>query len=548
MNLIEQLHNAFSSYLVKAFGINPQQAAACTFTLNVDETRQQFGDISTNAAMLLAKELNRAPRDIAQEIATNFSHKHIQKLEPAGPGFLNIFLSINALQILTKELVSQHADFFKTDGKKEKINIEFVSANPTGPLHFGHGRGGIIGDVLGNVLKFLGNQVTEEFYINDAGAQIAKLGNSLKIRCEQLAGKDAQLPEDAYHGEYLVELAQECINEHGTDVINKPESFFAAYGKEHLLARIKHTLARFGIVFDTYFSEKTLHEQGLITQALELLNKRGYLYEQDGALWFKSTEFGDDKDRVVRKASGELTYVAADIAYLKNKIDRGFNRLIMILGHDHHSYVTRLHAVQQALGYGNYRFDIILYQLVKIKESGQQMRMSKRTGRMVTLDDVVETVGTDVARFFYLNRKSDAQLEFDIDLALKKTEENPVYYVQYAYVRTKSILSKAMEYTALEHISEADRAHIGTEEGLLIKKIVSLKELLATIAEQYNTHALTYFAIELATLFHKYYSKNRVIDPEQVSTSRARLLLVRQVRDTFELILDLLELSKPDRM
>jgi arginyl-tRNA synthetase len=331
-------------------------------------------------------------------------------------------------------------------------------------------------------------------------------------------------------------------------VLTKPHEFFAEYAKKHLLERIKHTLKKFGITFDNYFSEKTLHDQGLIVDALEIINKNGYLFEQDGALWLKSTAFGDDKDRVVRKASGELTYVAADIAYLKNKIDRGFNRLIMILGHDHHSYVVRLHAVQQALGLTQYPFDIILYQLVKIKEGDQQVRMSKRAGNMVTLDDVIDTVGTDVARFFYLNRKADAQLDFDLDLALTKTEENPVYYLQYAYVRTKSILSKATEFAELENINIEDSLHIGPEESLLIKKMTSLKTLLADIGTQYNTHSLTYFALELANLFHKYYSHHRVIDPENIPKSRSRLLLVREIRNTFELILNLLELTKPDRM
>ncbi|HRN77954.1 MAG TPA: arginine--tRNA ligase [Candidatus Dependentiae bacterium] len=548
-NVIEKLHHAFNDYLITTFGINSTRAQACEFTLNVDEARQQFGDISSNAAMLLAKELKRAPRDLAQEIAQNFSHPYIQKIEPAGPGFLNIFLSVEALRTLTKELAEQGIEFFKTiPAKPQHINVEFVSANPTGPLHFGHGRGGIIGDVLSNVLRFLGNQVTAEFYINDAGSQIDKLGNAFKIRCMQVAGQDVQLPEDAYHGEYLVELAKECIKTHGAQVLEKPDAFFAEYAKTHLLERIKYTLNKFGITFDNYFSEKTLHEQGLITEALEIVKKNGYLYEQDGALWLQSTAFGDDKDRVVRKASGELTYVAADIAYLKNKIDRGANRLIMTLGHDHHSYVVRLHAVQQALGLGQYPLDIILYQLVKINEGGEQVRMSKRAGKMVTLDDVIDAVGSDVARFFFLNRKADAQLDFDLNLALTKSEENPVYYLQYAYVRTKSILGKAAELTDLETIGPKDSQYIGQEESLLIKKMVSLKTLLVDIGQQYNTHTLTYFALELANLFHKYYSQHRVIDPDNINKSRARLLLVKEIRNTFELILDLLELSKPDRM
>lgn len=551
MNLIKQLHHNFCIYLTDTFSITPEQARACTFTLNVDEAKEAFGDISTNAAMILAKQLKRNPIEIAKTITSEFIHAYIAKIEPAGPGFLNIFLTIPALQHIMHELVTNKENFFKPSNLNPvyNVNIEFVSANPTGPLHFGHGRGGIIGDVLGNILRFLGHKVAKEFYINDAGSQIAKLGMSLRIRCQQAAGMaHLELPEEAYHGEYLVEVAQECLADFGPEVLDKPNEFFSDYAKAKLLERIKRTLTNFGIHYDVWFSEKSLHDQGLITEALEIINKNGHLYEHEGALWLRSTTFGDDKDRVVRKASGELTYVAADVAYLKNKIDRGFNKLIMTLGHDHHSYVVRLHAVQQALGLGQYPLDIILYQLVKIKEGDQQVRMSKRAGNMVTLDDVIETVGTDVARFFYLNRKADAQLEFDLELALKKTEENPVYYVQYAYVRTKSILAKAAQEPALQNPNQEDIAHISQAEALLIKKIVSLKTLLADITHHHQTHLLTYFAIELATVFHRYYSKNRVIELENTATSRARVLMITQLQETFAMILTLIGISKPERM
>ncbi len=551
MNLIEQLHHNFCIYLTDTFGISSEQARACAFTLNVDETKEAFGDISTNAAMLLAKQLKRNPIEIAKTITTQFTHAYITKIEPAGPGFLNIFLTVAAFQQIMQDLVTHKETFFKPSNLDpvQNINIEFVSANPTGPLHFGHGRGGIIGDVLGNILRFLGHRVTKEFYINDAGSQIAKLGMSLRIRCQQATGlHHLELPEEAYHGEYLVEVAQQCLAEYGPEVLDKPNTFFSDYAKAQLLERIKSTLAHFGIQFDVWFSEKSLHDQGLITEALEIINKNGHLYEHEGALWLRSTTFGDDKDRVVRKASGELTYVAADIAYLKNKIDRGFTKLLMTLGHDHHSYVVRLHAVQQALGLEQYPFDIILYQLVKIKEGDQQVRMSKRSGNMVTLDDVLDTVGTDVARFFYLNRKADAQLEFDLELALKKTEENPLYYVQYAYVRTKSILAKAAQEPALQNLTQEDIAHIGQAEAMLLKKIVSLKTLLADISHHHQTHLLTYFALELATVFHRYYSKNRVIELEHPATSRARLLIITQLQETFAMILTLIGISKPERM
>ncbi|MDZ4151994.1 arginine--tRNA ligase, partial [Methylicorpusculum sp.] len=316
----------------------------------------------------LAIEKTINPRHIAQEIAASFTHPHVAKIEVAGPGFLNFFLTSKTWGILAFELFTNTENFFKlpADTPKKHYSIEFVSANPTGPLHLGHGRGGIIGDVLGNVLRFLGHQVVKEFYVNDAGAQIEKLGRSLKIRCQQAAGQEIALPEEAYHGEYLLELAKQLLHEHGPAVLEKPETFFQEYGKKELLEKIKETLSLYGITFDVWFSEKTLHESGAIESALQELQKKGYLYEKEGAIWFASTQFGDDKDRVVRKASGELTYAAADIAYLKNKVDRGAQHLIMTLGHDHHSYETRLHCIRTALGISA-PLDIILYQLVKMK-------------------------------------------------------------------------------------------------------------------------------------------------------------------------------------
>jgi arginyl-tRNA synthetase len=549
MTIIEEIKQAFFSHLITNYGFDHATADRGSFSLNTDENKQQFGDLSSNAALALSKQLGKNPRELAQEIATAFKHPHVGKIEIAGPGFLNFFLTPKTWHILAFQLGTDKQDFFKlpVQEPKKTYSVEFVSANPTGPLHLGTGRGGIIGDVLGNILRFVGHTVIKEYYINDAGTQIEKLGRSLKIRCQQVAGQDMPLPEDAYQGEYLLELAKKLMHEQGTEVLEKPLSFFEQYGKEQMLVTIKDTAARFGITFDVWFSEKSLHESGAIEKALEELQKNGYLYEKEGATWFRSTHFGDDKDRVVRKASGELTYVAADIAYLKNKVDRGTQHLIMVLGHDHHSYAIRLEGIRQALGIAA-PLDVILYQLVKMKASGQLVRMSKRTGNIVTLLDVIETVGTDVARFFYLNRKADAQLEFDLDLALKKTEENPVYYAQYAYVRTGSILEKAAQEPDLAHITIADCAHMGSTEALLIKKMVDLKNLLETITHNHQTHLLTYYVLELAQTFHGYYSKNRVIDMAHVPQSRARLLLIQLVRETLGTTLELLGIFRPEKM
>lgn len=550
MNIIEKIEHAFSSFIASTFNLDPASLQQGLFALNTDEQKQQFGHINSNVAMVLAKQLGQNPRQVAQQIISGFSHEMIEKSEIAGPGFLNFFLKPEAFKILAHEIASHKEDFFKLSAQAPKYtyNVEFVSANPTGPLHLGHGRGGIIGDVLSNVLSFIGHKVTREFYINDAGAQIQKLGMSFHIRCQQALGVDAQLPEQAYHGEYLSELALKCIEEHGAKVLEQPNAFFAQYAKEHLLAAIKETLKAYGITFDVWFSEKTLHTDGSINAVLEILRSKDFLYEADGALWFKSTLFGDDKDRVVRKADGELTYVAADIAYMKNKIDRGTDKLIMILGHDHHSYVTRLQALLKALNLGPATLEVILYQLVKMKASGQLVKMSKRAGNIVTLVDVIETVGTDVARFFYLNRKADAQLEFDLDLALKKNEENPVFYVQYAYVRTGSIINKAAEVAELANIAISDSAAITQAETLLLLKIASLKNMLENISSNYHTHLLTYYVLELAQTFHGYYAKNRVIELGNIEQSRGRLFMVGLVRQTIETVLKLLEISRPEKM
>ena len=548
MNLITSLHDTFLTYLTNTLGVSPTVAKTVSFELNTDDQKQQFGDLTSNAALVLSKEFKRNPQEIAQEIAANFTNPVIEKLEVAGPGFLNIFLTKEAFAQLAQELFEQKQTFFKPSKSRDaKINIEFVSANPTGPLHFGHGRGGIIGDILANVLTFLGNTVTKEFYINDAGLQIQKLGQSLKIRYQQVAGMDSSIAEDAYHGSYLIDLANELYTEHGKRLLDQPDEFFTSYASTELLERIKQTLDDYGITFDEWFSEQTLH-RGAIEQILAILQQKGHLYEKDGALWFASTKFGDDKDRVVKKQSGALTYAAADMAYMQDKINRGHDQLIYILGQDHHSYATRLHSMRKALGLEKHPLDVILFQLVSMKEQGEQVRMSKRKGKIVTLQDVIDTVGPDVARFFYLNRKADAQLEFDLDLALTQTDENPVFYIQYAYVRTRGILQKANEEKALQVITAQDLTHLSEGDTLLIKQIVLLKEMLETIEYNHQTHLLAYYTYELAQCFNRYYNKNKVISLQDIPLSRARLALTHIVRNTLGLCLDLLGISKPERM
>lgn len=544
---IDPLKHSFFELLQKLFSISLENCNTISFTLNTDEKKAQFGDISTNAPLIIAKLIGKNPREIATTLTSTFTHPSIAKMEIAGPGFLNIFLTDAAFMQFAYDLFNKKDLFFQKENPQGIYNIEFVSANPTGPLHIGHGRGGIIGDVLARVLKFVGHTVTKEHYINDAGVQIEKLGNSLKIRCQQALGNHAELPEDGYQGEYLKDLATGCIQKHGKEVIEQDNAFFTQYGYTHLLALLQKTLANYNITFDVWFSERVLHPHKIIA-ALDLLNKRKFLYKKDDAEWFRSTDFGDDKDRVLKKADGSVTYAAADAAYLLDKIQRKFDHLIFVLGQDHHSYPRRLEGLKQALGYENISLECIIYQLVSVKEDGEQVRLSKRAGRIIGLGDIIDMVGSDVARFFYLNRKADAHLEFDIDLALSQSDENPVYYLQYAYVRALSILKKAQELPELHNITAQDAINFNSHEHLLLKKMVELKELLYNISHNYQVHLIAYYLLDLAHAFHNYYHHNRVIEPENISQSRTRLLMIRLIHEMFDRCLGLMGLSKPESM
>lgn len=554
MNSIAQIQQAFISRVVALFSLSAEQQRHVAVEINDDPKKQAFGDLSTNVALLIAKQLGEQPRGVAQKIIQEFTHPAIARAEIAGPGFINFFLTPAAMAALAREVFAENDAFFALEPSvpRASYNVEFVSANPTGPLHLGHGRNGILGDVYSNVLRFLGHTVIKEFYINDAGAQMQKLGTCLMIRCQQQMGVPAEIPEDGYQGEYLVDLAQQLIA--GDKAVVETQigahniEFFTLYARDQLLAQQKKTLDAYGIRFDVWFSEKMLHIDGAVEQALIYLEQKNYTYVEEGALWFKSTAFGDDKDRVLKRGNGEVTYMAADVAYTQNKVARGAQKVIIVVGQDHHGYVARMKAVMQALGHKAEDLDLLLYQLVTIKEGGEALRMSKRAGRIVSLEDIIATVGADVARFFYLHRKSDAHLVFDLDLALKRTEENPVYYVQYAYVRTSSMFEKANEHNVLRSITAADIVDLDEQEALLLKKIYALKPLLENISNNYQTHLLTYYVLEVAHLFHSYYGSHKVIDLGAVATSRKRLALVMLVRNTLQLCMKLLGISCPETM
>lgn len=574
MNLLSMLKLELLQVIKKSLSLSDEDMARVDIALNVDKDKT-FGDMSCNAAMMLAKQLEKNPRQLAQEIeqAITLACQNeenallfgaIKSIEIAGPGFLNITLNHEVWWTLALEFFQQKDMFFQLEFDEEnrqKYLIEFVSANPTGPLHLGHGRGAIIGDTLARVLNFLGHSAEKEFYINDAGNQLAILGNSLKIRCLQQCGQTVELPENGYAGQYMIDLAKECIDELGRDVIKNDEKFFADYAKEKMLALQHKDLENYRVVFDRWFSEKTLHDSGAVASTIELLREKGLVYEQDGALWFKSTQFGDEKDRVVKKSDGSWTYIGADIAYHKDKFDRGYTKLVNILGQDHHGYVKRLKATMEAIGCQADRLDVILYQLVTIKENDVVLRMSKRAGKFTQLSDVIEAVGVDVARFFYLNRKAEAHLEFDLATALKKTDENPVFYIQYAYVRICSLLEKARQSAQFDDYLNVlftggwnDEELVGIVKAMtehefaVLRKIVQLQDILGNIALGYQTHLLSYYTWELAQALHNYYTNNKIVDIENIGQSKTRLFTVILIKDALEICLDLLGLSKPEKM
>jgi arginyl-tRNA synthetase len=558
MVTLNQLSHAIISCIAAKLSLTPREIldAGTTVTL-LDATSHHTGDLTTNAAMTLARLLKKPPRMLAelitQALTENESHNqlltYLKTITIAGPGFINITVKPTFWSIIARTLQTDAKAYFQAEATQNSATnsylIEFVSANPTGPLHLGHGRNAIIGSVLERVLTFAGHAVHTEFYINDAGVQMNKLGASLKARCLQNLGHMAEISEEGYHGEYLITLAEECVAANGSSVIENEVSFFTDYAQAKLIEQQKQELAAYGVTFNRWFSERTLHANGSITTALEELERKGFLYTKDGALWFKSTEFGDDKDRVIRKQDGSLTYIAPDIAYHVDKLSRGFQTLINIVGQDHHGYILRLKGTLAALGYDPARLDVILYQLVSLKQGDTPIKMSKRSGTFIGLQEVVDTVGVDAARFFFLHKKADSHLELDIDIALKQTQENPVFYLQYAYVRTLSIAHKAAEAGLAIHTSTTP---FTTEEIVVLKKLLGLSAALSAVTSLYATHTLAQYALDLAQTFHTFYTNHKVIDLTQIETSSRRLMIVHAVNKVLALTLDLLGLSKPESM
>ena len=519
--------------------------------------QREFGDLATNVAMLWAQRAKKPPRVIAEMILKNIEDPDglLARKEIAGPGFLNFTFSSQFYYQRLRELADGKEDNLDI-GQGGKVQVEFASVNPTGPLHVGHGRVAVIGDVLARLHEAVGFDVEREYYVNDAGKQMENLGRSLYARYQELLGMPYEFPVDGYPGDYVKELAEAVNGENGSKFAAVSQDaaieFFTRYGGDALLQTIKNQLGEFGIHFDSFFSEKALRERNEVVETIELLRSRGLIYAQDGAEWFRSTEFGDDKDRTVIKSDGELTYFASDIAYHRNKFERRFNKLINVWGADHHGYVPRLKAAMQGLGYDPSILQVVLVQMVQLTSGGEPVRMGKRTGEFVSLEEVLQEVGRDAARFFFLMRKSDSHLDFDLELAKRQSSDNPVFYVQYAHARVCSILEQARKSGILAGMVRSDppvtleRLKLG-EELELIRQMVQFNDVLEDSVRELEPHRMVFYLLELAGEFHRYYNRFRVISDDR-GLSHARLYLVQNVQKTIRRGLEILGVEAPMKM
>ena len=522
--------------------------------------RKEHGDWSTSIALALAKEAKKKPRDIAEAIVASIQqietlNDHISAVEIAGPGFINFRLSHSWLTGLVREIEQADDAWGRSESAEpEKIQVEFVSANPTGPMHLGHGRWAAVGDTLARLLEASGNTVEREFYVNDFGMQMVKFGQSVAARYLELLGKKAEIPEGGYKGSYVVDIAKEILVEVGDKYLNAPEdervAFMRVEGQRRMLLNQRMTLQRFGVEFDVWFSEKSLHEEGAVERVVELLKQLGHAYENEGALWLRTTDFGDDKDRVlVRSTDGMPAYLAADLAYFMDKLRRGFERLIYLVGADHHGWKREMQAAIRALGEDPEHCEFLIGQFVHLTRGGESVKMSKRTGEAVTFDELLDEVGVDAARYHFLRVSMDQSVNFDLEEVVKQSQENPVYYVQYAHARISSILKHAREQgitiapidavalEELQHESELD----------LLRKLGELPEQVEVASRRREPHRMTRFAEELASLFHSFYRDCRVVTDDEALT-QARLHLVTAAQIALRNTLGLLGVSAPESM
>lgn len=515
------------------------------------------GDFSSNIAMAGARTYHQAPRMIAEAIVKNFSLDggYIDRCEIAGPGFINFYLSDKYYSDVLKDIVSSGDNYGRSDyGEGKKMLVEFVSANPTGPMHIGNARGGAIGDCLASVLDAAGYDVQREFYINDAGNQIEKFATSLEVRYLQECGKDVELPEDAYHGEDITVHARNFYSEVGDKYAEcdsqERRDALVAYALPKNIAGLEADLGKYRIKYDKWFRESTLHNDGSVQKIIEALKEKGVTYEQDGALWFKASEFGNDKDIVLIRANGIPTYIVPDIAYHYNKlVTRGYDKAIDVLGADHHGYIPRMKAALTALGLDADRLDIVIMQMVRLVRNGETIKLSKRSGKAITLNTLLEEVPIDAARFFFNLREPNSHFDFDLELAAKQSSENPVYYVQYAHARICSIIKKAAD-EGIEVTTPSEEALNrlnSSEERDLISHLASLTDEIIGAAKSYDPARITHYVIELATLFHKFYNAHRVVSDDKELTE-ARLFLCTAVKNTIKNILVMLKVDVPESM
>lgn len=516
--------------------------------------QKEHGDYATPLALSLAKLEGVPPRVLADLLVSilnqleSASH-FIEKIEVAGPGYINFFIKKEVGHGHLLEILRQGAEYGKTDlftGKK--ILIEFVSANPTGPLHVAHGRAAALGDAMSRLLRATGYQVDCEYYVNDVGNQMALLGQSTYCRYRELFGEKIELPAEAYQGDYIIDIAKQIKETDGEKYLpGQDDLFFGRYSYQTILSLIENDLRAFGVHFDGWFCESTLHQENKVSEAILLLRKSGVVYDADGAVWVATTRYGDDKDRVIKRSNGELTYFASDIAYHKNKFERGYDRLIDIWGADHHGYIARVKAAVAAMGYSADRLDIVIHQLVNLLRDGKPVAMSKRSGEFVTLKEVIEEVGVDATRFFFLMRRSDTSLDFDLEIAKKSSDENPVYYVQYAHTRVCSILRVAKEQGILMDKETDVSLLMLPEEMELIKQLSLYPDLIKMAAARLEPHRINFYLLELAGMAHRYYYKYRVMT-EDMALTKARLALISAIRIVVKSALDLLGVSAPERM
>lgn len=555
MNIVEEVQSKLKDE-IKAAVINAGLATEAEIPNVILEVPKEksHGDYSTNMAMQLARVAKKAPRMIAEELIKSFdkTKASIDKIEIAGPGFINFYMDNSYLTNLIPTVLKAGEKYGETTvGNNTKIQVEFVSANPTGDLHLGHARGAAVGDSLSNILAKAGYDVSREYYINDAGNQINNLALSVEARYFQALGLEKDMPEDGYHGEDIIGIGKRLAEEFGDKYVHVDEAerfdVFREYGLKYEMEKLKKDLEDFRVSFDVWFSETSLYHNGKIDNALQALRDNGYIYEKDGATWFRSTDLGDDKDRVLIKQDGSYTYLTPDIAYHKDKLERGFEKLINIWGADHHGYIPRMKAAIQALGYQD-ALEVEIIQLVHLYKNGEKMKMSKRTGKAVTMRDLVEEVGLDGVRYFFAMRSADTHMDFDLDLAVSQSNENPVYYAQYAHARISSILRQGEEQN-ISFDGNIDLAQISAEKEIeVLKKIGEFPLAVSEAAEKRMPHRITNYIFELASSFHSFYNAEKVLDVENTERTKARLALIKAVQITLKNALSLIGVSAPEKM